>query len=110
MADKYATASKAVEWNEAIDRKDKIPQPDLDKLEKKQRLSRKRETANPITRKSLRFLKSLPIVRKITPIVAKQRLQPMDTRKTRSGVHFTNKQGMTCAPVEPGKRSWKVTM
>ena len=37
MADKYAAASEAVEWSEAIDRKDKIPQPGLDKLEKKQR-------------------------------------------------------------------------
>ena len=35
MADRYAAASEAVEWNKAIDRKEKIPQPGLDKPEKK---------------------------------------------------------------------------
>lgn len=35
MADRYAAASEVVEWNKAIDRKEKIPQPDLDKQEKK---------------------------------------------------------------------------
>lgn len=31
MTDKYVVASEAIEWCEAIDRKDKIPQPGLEK-------------------------------------------------------------------------------
>ena len=41
MADKYAAPSEAVEWCEAIDRKDKTPQPGLDKQEKKRKKSLK---------------------------------------------------------------------
>ena len=43
MADKYAAASEAVEWSEAIDRKDKIPQPGFDKSEKKQKKAFKKK-------------------------------------------------------------------
>lgn len=43
MADKYATASEAIEWCEAIDRKDKIPQPSLNKPEKKNKKSLKKK-------------------------------------------------------------------
>ena len=43
MADKYAAASEAVEWCEAIDRKDKIPQPGLEKSEKKHKKALKRK-------------------------------------------------------------------
>ena len=39
MADKYAAASEAVEWYEAIDRKDKNPQSGLEKQEKKSKKS-----------------------------------------------------------------------
>ena len=41
MADKYAAASEAVEWYEAIDRKDKNPQSGLEKQEKKSKKSLK---------------------------------------------------------------------
>lgn len=43
MAEKYATASEAIEWCEAIDQKDKIPQPGLDKSEKKNEKSLKKK-------------------------------------------------------------------
>ena len=35
MADRYAAASEAVEWSKDIDQKEKIPQPGLEKPEKK---------------------------------------------------------------------------